>query len=285
MARVELISREAGPLAGEQPAPPLPAPVEAMLGALSPAAKAELVRALHLRLFPKLNASQRRQTELGCLARLLAEHGTWPPGGDSSFYEPGGFAPTSASRRSRRRPRPPWPVVPRQFYDERRDSDAPSSEALMRTHRATWPIVCRVAAGLELDGRQLVSANAWLQPNRGRPGPRTRPKYTREEARAAIRQCAAAFGRDLAAPGAWVTTTVYCQWSAAQRRRARQLGQEPPRLPCWGTIRKLYGGWRRAVRSTISELQRGQKPPRPLPPAGRTGRSRPHSHESRPLVG
>jgi hypothetical protein len=146
--------------------------------------------------------------------------------------------------------------VTRELYDDLRDPQTPTSETLMRRHRASWVMVCRIAGSLLVDGAVLVHGRPWIDAHRGRPGTRRRGRrqYTQEDCLDAIRACAAALGESLEGEG-WLSVRAYMRWSGAARRRARELGLEPPRLPCDGVIYRLWKTWPRSVEAAKREVE------------------------------
>ena len=225
----------------------VPGPLWVMLEALCLPAASELLRALHLRLFPAATAKARREAELGPLARLLRSHGAWPV----RFTSPDLTQAIRPRRSGQRRtfalsPEERWPVITRQLYDHLRPGQAPTSETLMRRHRASWTMICRIAGGLPLGDQRLTRSHPWLNAWRGRPGHRRGRPYSPEECLRAIGLCATALGRPLAQG---LTVTAYRAWSAARRRRARQLGLGDPRLPNDGVIRQRFGSWQAALKA------------------------------------
>jgi predicted RNA-binding Zn ribbon-like protein len=192
--------------------------VLAMLETLDALALAELERALRLRLTPALTAAERRVDELGFLARLLDE--------------------LPATTRSNG-----IPQLDRAAYESRQPleaPDAPTAKTLVANH-GSWQRVCRAAFGLLPDGRTRAKVSPWASTTRGKP--RTL-KYTREEARSAIRSCADSLGR---LPDA----SAYQRWSTETKRLARERGAEVPRLPSLRAIYRHYpkgeNRWRLAV--------------------------------------
>jgi hypothetical protein len=264
---------------GGHPEANLPAPLQAMLDELSRSARRELQRALALSLFPTPTPKARREEELTTLTELLERHGVWPPMPSSTSARttrsrsstqgvsrelgdtdvaPGRFnRKPPVSPHPALSPRERWPTIPREFYDRRRGSQAPSSETLMRRHRASWVLVCRIACGLALseDSQPLATSDPWLNAFRGRRGARGRPAYTREDCLSAIQLCAEAFNCSLAERG-WLSVDRYRAWSAGQRRRARQLGLDAPRLPSDAIIYRLWGTWPTAVKAARRELRK-----------------------------
>jgi hypothetical protein len=252
----------------------LPQVLIVMVASLTPAAREELRRALHFRLFPELTARQRREGELGCLARLLRERGRWPEALSQDFIE---NQPETRVRRRALSPRESWPTISRTDYDAWRDGGALSAKALMERHRANWVMVCRAAASLEIDGLRLSRGASWASPHRGGPGTRSRDKYTRLDCIDGVLRCAAALGRE---PDS-ITSSLYINWSVDQRRRARarartrdQLAAVDPRLPNWDVVRLRFGGWAalmRAVRRDLARLS-ADLPGKAAPASKREGR-------------
>jgi hypothetical protein len=245
-------------LVARSAAPPRPAPIgdpalapvmEAMLAELDPDALAEIQRALRLTLAEPQSPSQRHAQELGALALILRSHGVRPPALPERVTETRGILRRTdgSGRGGALSPDELWPTVTPARYDELRPPDAPSAKSLTRRFEG-WLYACRAAGAITIDGQRLSSGTAWHQDQRGGPGARSRPPYTRDECLAAIDACAIAHERSVADG---LPCTSYIAWARAQRAWSRKHGLPDPRIPDYHTVRKHFrhGRWPEAIRA------------------------------------
>lgn len=197
--------------------------LRAMIDTLPREALLELEAALASDLSPAPTASEARSQELGQVAAMLAE------------------LPVSARR------------LTRSTYDRQRTPEAPSSSTLVNRY-GSWVRVRRAARALtDGDYSTTGTARAWATPTRGRRRP---PDYTRGEVIRAVRRCAAAIGR----PVDQLTSSAYYEWVAAERRRARERGAEPPRLPTQRSVERYFKSWASLRANAVSLRDSGGKP-------------------------
>jgi hypothetical protein len=138
----------------------------------------------------------------------------------------------------------PRPRLPRQQYDRDRPLDAPRGTTLASRY-GSWFKACQAAVSLNLAGGTKGAARPWSSKHRG--GTRG-PTFTRKEVIDAVLQCAAAVGRI-------PSTNLYYDWSARERRRARERGSRLPRLPAQASVERHFKKWshvRAAVESALS---------------------------------
>jgi alkylated DNA repair dioxygenase AlkB len=119
--------------------------------------------------------------------------------------------------------------VPRKRYEESKPEGALTSETLVKRH-GSWAEACQAAAALK--GSDL-GRRPWSNPARGRRQPR---KYTAEEVLRAVKKCAVSLGR-------FPTSRIYYDWVSRERRRARESGAPPPRLPLQASVERHFPGW------------------------------------------
>lgn len=106
----------------------------------------------------------------------------------------------------------------------------------------SWRKACAAAASLKLPGGTKGAARPWSSKHRG--GYRG-PKFTRQEVIDAVLQCAAAVDRI-------PSSNVYYDWSARERRKARERGGHLPRLPAQASVERHFKSWRE-VRAAVEE--------------------------------
>jgi hypothetical protein len=198
------------------------APIRALLDHLSTAGVREIGRALHARLNVPPTAADRRVAELRYLTSLLEERPQYPER---------------------------LPYVPRTVYDGRRASEARAAppSARLTERYGSWPRACRAAWGLLEDGRFFGDTFPWPQQRRG-------ATYSRDEAAAALHECATQLSRI-------PSSHDYNIWTINRRARARASG-EPVRIPCTGTVLRLFAadrsnrnGWRLVLARVFSHSQ------------------------------
>ena len=158
---------------------------------------------------------------------------------DSELYD--SFVPTPGGVRERRAeireplPIQRWRSVEPWRYDQLRPDSAPSA-AQLTAHYGTWQRACRAADGLLPDGRYAGIGLPWVNLPAGRP---RADRYTREDAVAAIRECALAL---LTHP----SCHQYLLW-ARGRNAARDGRDQQRRLPSHAVIMRCFGGYRAAL--------------------------------------
>jgi hypothetical protein len=183
----------------------LPASLDAMLDQL----ESSQIKRLEVVLRAKLRAAptrrEVREHELGALNAMLAEAGKLGH---------------------------PRPRVARGDYDRDRPDDAPLSARLVDRY-GSWFKACQAASSLKLGGGTKGAPRPW--PNKNRGGTRG-PQFTREEIIEAVIRCAAAVDRI-------PSSNLYYDWSARERRRARERGGRMPRLPAQGSVERHFDGW------------------------------------------
>jgi hypothetical protein len=138
----------------------------------------------------------------------------------------------------------PRPRLPRQDYDRDRPKGAPRGTALASRY-GSWFKACQAAVSLNLAGGTKGAARPWSSKHRG--GYRG-PTFTRQEVIEAVLQCAAAVGRI-------PSSNLYYDWSARERRRARERGGRLPRLPAQASVERHFKSWsevRAAVGAQLS---------------------------------
>ena len=209
-----------------------------MIHTLTARDREQLSHALHAQLNPRATASQQRVGELLPLAAMLdelaASDGIAPAvGGGKATWRP---TPAGATGATGALAVDQFPVVEQVRYDQLRPAGAPSGEELARRF-GTWVLACRAIWGLRADGRYSGLSKPWTNGTRGK---KRQPRYSRDEAVAAIRECALAYGRR-------PTSGLYIDWSARRRAHARAGGTPPPRLPAYKHYHDTYGGWPRAL--------------------------------------
>jgi len=179
-----------------------------MLAQLAARTQDKVRRRLAIRVDPPKSPLEHRERELGFAAKLLRPI---PPRAGRSFA-----------------------YVPRKEYDAQRPQHSPSSASLVVKY-GSWANVCRHAYGLVCEQRRprLNPLPRYSMKNR------ERLRYTKEEAAAALRDCARELDR---AP----SKRAYSYWrEAAERRRGGRRG-----YPCANVIGRLYaerGGWTAAL--------------------------------------
>lgn len=182
-----------------------PAPLLAMLDALSIPALREIERLLNARLSVEITPAEEREDKLAVLMRLQQTHG--------------------------RRPE-------RIIYDEVRPPGSTSSRRLVDIY-GSWTKACRAAAteqerrGAPLPPHYLNPLRPWANPSRDERRP---PSYTVEEVIRAVIACADEIGRI-------PTSNAYYDWAAQKRRRARQLGAPTPRVPTQRSVERHFSSW------------------------------------------
>lgn len=215
--------------------------VIAMVDNLTPLTRGQVARALHGELNQHPAAGKQRLRELLPLALMLDEQAR-REGITPAYGGRGAWLPELAGRWER------FPVVAQVDYDRQRPPEAPTGEQLTRRF-GTWIEACRAVYGLKPDGRYAGMSRPWVNGSRGQKRPR---KYTRQEALAAIRQCALAYGRR-------PTSNLYIEWSARRRAHARATGSPPPRLPAYKYYHDNFGGWPKALAlAAISDFELAQ---------------------------
>lgn len=143
------------------------------------------------------------------------------------------------------------PRLQRQLYDRLRPTGSTSSKTLVKTY-GSWARACRAAqtaSGAGATGQQLPSLQPWRNVAPGRRP----PAYTRDETIRAVLACAGEIGR-------LPSSSAYYAWANQKRRRARQRGAQPPRIPTQRSVGRHFESWG-AVRSAVEEqLQNRQHP-------------------------
>ncbi len=176
-----------------------------MLDALSPAGLEQLERVLGARLHVEITPAEERSNQLAFLMELQAAHGRTPQ---------------------------------RKLYDQLRSPGSAKSQTLVKKH-GSWIRACRAATaererlGQRVEQHHLKPLRAWKNPTRGQRRP---ANYTVEEIIRAVLTCSAEIGR-------LPTSNAYYDWAAAARRRARQLGAPPPRIPTQRSVERHFASW------------------------------------------
>jgi hypothetical protein len=199
----------------ESAAVAVPASLEAMLDCLEPSQLKRLEVVLRAKLRSAPTRREEREHELGALNAMTSAAGLL---GD------------------------PRPRISRASYDNERPPAAPRSARLVEGY-GSWFKACRAAASLDLTGRTKGAPRPWSSRHRG--GSRG-PTFTRAEIVEAVIQCAAAVDRI-------PSSNVYYDWSARERRRARERGGRLPRLPAQGSVERHFGSWSE-VRAAVTEV-------------------------------
>jgi hypothetical protein len=193
---------------------PIPAPLSAMLDHLDPAQLKRLEVVLRAKLRAAPTRLEVREHELGVLNAMLAEAGMLDH---------------------------PRPRVARQTYDRELPEGATPSARLAERY-GSWFKACKAASSLKLAGGTKDAPRPWASRQRG--GTRG-PTFTREEIIEAVIRCAAATERI-------PSSNVYYDWSARERRKARERGGRLPRLPAQNSVARHFDGWRE-VRAAVTE--------------------------------
>lgn len=197
-----------------------PVSLLAMLDALSPPALREIERLLNARLYVEITPAEERGDKLALLMRLQQTHGRRPD---------------------------------RIVYDEIRPPGSTSSRRLVDIY-GSWTKACRAAAteqdlrAAPLPPHYLKPLRPWANPSRDERRP---PSYTVEEIIRAVIACAGEIGRI-------PTSNAYYDWAAQKRRRARQLGAPPPRIPTQRSVERHFSSWDEvwvAVKKRLSSNQ------------------------------
>jgi hypothetical protein len=184
-----------------------------MVGELDRDALLELERALQLALAGEPpSAAARHVTELRPLARML--EGIPPKSGETSS------------------------MIARKTYDENRPEGSLTSGTLVERH-GSWRLVCYRAYGLLDDGRTRGPGTPWRKLRKGERHGGVGTGYTREQVRAAFRQCAEELDKVPACP-------IYLRWASAKRSGARARGSST-RYPGQSVVYRLYGSWGAAL--------------------------------------
>jgi hypothetical protein len=173
-----------------------------MLAQLSSESKAKVRRSLTLRLDPPPSEAERRQHELASVAHLLRQAAMQP--GWSFRY------------------------VSRSEYDSQRTAESPSSAALVERY-GSWVDVCRHADYI------VTGTPNRLAKHRRRANTKEAHRYTKQEATAALHECARELRRT-------PSSTAYSAWRPSGERRRRGSTT----YPSLGVIQRLYaerGGW------------------------------------------
>lgn len=132
------------------------------------------------------------------------------------------------------------PRPQRQLYDRWRPTGSTSSKTLVKAY-GSWARACRAAWTAAGGPPQLPPLQPWRNTSPGRRP----PPYDRGEVISAVLACAGEIGR---VP----SSSAYYAWAGQKRRRARQNGAPPPRIPTLRSVKRHFGGWAE-VRAALEE--------------------------------
>lgn len=183
----------------------LPGSLIAMLDELEPEQLQRIQLVLRARLRPAPTRREERDHELGALHAMLAAAGLLED---------------------------PRPRFSRELYDRDRPKGAPRAATLVHRY-SSWFKACQAATSLNVAGGTKGAARPWASKHRG--GTRG-PAFTPEEVIEAVLRCAAAVDRI-------PSSNVYYDWSARERRKARERGGHLPRLPAQGSVERHFKSW------------------------------------------